>query len=239
MRSGIANYSGNSELSDLLSADPSRNPPTSELLALAYPLSPEFAPGTEYEYSNTNTLILGEAIEQITGMPWFEAVDERILGPLELSSVTNGFTGESEDATGYQLADGEVVEALPPIAPNWLGAAGSLTGNIHDLAAWGRALGDGRLLSTEMQAERLSQFGSIADHAQSPEYDQYGFAMGEIAGWVGHTGNGLGFQALTMYDARSGVVIAILLNGTGEDPDLPAHVFREILTVMPAPAPAP
>lgn len=233
MRSGVANYSSMPALGEMLMADPTKDPSAEEMLALAYPDSPVFEAGAAYEYSNSNTLLLGEVIEQIDGVPWFEAVQNRILNPLGLASVNEGFTGGSTVARGFQLADGSAAEVLPQVNPGWFGAAGALTGNITDLAAFGRALGDGSLLSAESQRARLDAFGPITDDPASPEYDAYGFAMGEIAGWVGHTGNGLGFQSLTMYDPESGAVIAILMNGTGEDGDVPAHVFREILSVLP------
>ncbi len=35
-----------------------------------------------------------------------------------------------------------------------------------------------------------------------------------------------------MHDPDSGRTVALLINGTGEDPDLPAHVFTEILPVI-------
>lgn len=232
MRSGVANYSGSPKLTDLLVVDPARDPGVQELLDLAYPESPEFAPGTAFEYSNTNTLLLGQVIEAVTGNPWFEEVDARVLRPLGLDSVTDGLNDVEGDAVGYQLAGGSVEEQVPWVAPGWFGAAGALAGDVEDLATWGRALGDGTLLEPETQQWRLERFGPTSDDARSPEYDGYGFAMGEIDGWVGHTGTGLGFQGLVMHDVESGRTVAMLINGTGEDPDLPAHVFAELLPTI-------
>ncbi|QIK61923.1 beta-lactamase family protein [Leucobacter viscericola] len=229
MRSGLANYSSNPKLGEMLSKDPSREPAVSELLDLSFSEPANFRPGEKYEYSNTNTLLLGEVIEKVTGKPWQDEVKSRIETSLKLSSVEYGFTDPNLDATGYEVANGKVVEALPVVAPGWLGAAGALTGTASDLATWGRALGSGSLIDKATQQERLDQFGSTEDDPKSPEYDRYGFTMGEIDGWVGHTGTGLGFQGLVMYDAKSERVIAILVNATGEDPDLPAHLFKEIL----------
>lgn len=228
MRSGLANYSALPGLGELLSTDPGREPEAAELLVLAFAEPPVFAPGSAYEYSNTNTLLLGEVIESVTGDAWTAAVEQRILRPLGLESVSYGFTGSPLDSAGFQLSGGEAVEELPVVAPGWFGAAGGLMGDVSDLAAWGRALGSGSLLEKATQEERLAMLGPVDDDPASPFYDRYGFAMGEIDGWIGHTGNGLGFQALTMHHPASGRTIAILLNGTGEDPDLPAKVFKRL-----------
>lgn len=228
MRSGLPNYSATQGLGELLSEDPSREPAVSELLDLAFAEPAVFAAGSAYKYSNTNTLLLGEVIESVTGDSWQIAMEQRILRPLGMDSASYGFTASELDAAGFQLQAGEVLEQLPVVAPGWFGAAGGLVGDIEDLAAWGRALGSGSLLQEGTQQERLGMFGPIDDDPASPFYDRYGFAMGEIDGWIGHTGTGLGFQALTMYDPGSGREIAILINGTGEDPDLPAKVFKAI-----------
>ncbi|WP_449282257.1 serine hydrolase domain-containing protein [Leucobacter sp.] len=234
MRSGLANYSAQPGLGELRSADPAREPAVSELLALAYPASPEFEPDAAYEYSNTNTLLLGEIIERVTGDPWQLAVDQRIARPLQLDTLAYGFGDPELDAAGHQLSRGEVIEELPVVAAGWFGAAGGLTGDVADLAAWGRALGDGSLLDDATQRERIDRLGPITDDDASPRYDRYGFALGELHGWIGHTGNGLGFQSLVMYDPESARVAGILINGTGEDPDLPAAVFDALLEVLPA-----
>lgn len=232
MRSGLPNYSAMPGLGEMLSADPSRAVPASELLALAFEEPPEFAPGTAYEYSNTNTLLLGEVIEAVTGRPWPEAVNDRITAPLGLSSVEYGFVNPSIDATGFQITGPGTSEELPSVAPEWFGAAGGLTGNIHDLAAWGRELGTGTTLTSEVQQERLGMLGSTLDDPKSPFYDHYGFAIGEIHGWIGHTGNGLGFQALVMHNPEDDQTVAILVNGTGDDPDLPVGVFKSLLELL-------
>lgn len=235
MRSGVANYSASPELVNLLLDDPSRNPEVEELLGLALPQSPGFAPGSAYEYSNTNTLLLGEVIAAVTGHDWHTEVSERLLAPLKLKSVAYGVpaSGSEPVAQGFQLSDTGEPEPLPAVAPGWFGAAGGLTGNIGDVAAWGRALGDGSLLSADAQDDRVAALGSTDDDPRSPDYDAYGFALGELGGWIGHTGAGLGFQSLTMYDPVSERSVAILLNGTGDDQDIPAALFAELKNALP------
>ncbi len=232
MRSGLANYSALPGMGEMLDERGfGHDPAVADLLALAFAEPLDFEPGEAYEYSNTGTVLLGEAIEAATGRSWQEAVAERITRPLGLDSVHVGAGDAATDALGFQLEGGEAVEELPELAPGWFGAAGALNGDIVDLAAWGRAFGAGSLLDPATRQQRLESLGPTDDDPASPEYDRYGFAMGEIAGWIGHTGNGLGFQSLVMYDPASERVVAILLGGTGENANLPAAVFRDLLLI--------
>jgi D-alanyl-D-alanine carboxypeptidase len=56
-----------------------------DTLLYHYVLEPNFPPGTDWSYSNTNYLLAGKIIEHITGQPWYEVVRTRILAPYNLS----------------------------------------------------------------------------------------------------------------------------------------------------------
>lgn len=239
MRSGLPNYSASEAFQTAFAAEPTREWTDAELLATVASLPLDFEPGAQYEYSNTNTILLGLVVEAIDGRPWADSVRERIAGPLDLSSIAYPTTSAMADpaAIGYQLGepDGEqapAAEALPAIPFSGFSAAGGLTGTVSDLARWAEALGGGVLLNGPTQAERTATPSDPADDVNSPLYEAYGLGMGELEGWWGHTGNGLGFQALAMHDAETGRSIAIVLNATGVDPDLPAHIFQQLLPLL-------
>ncbi|MHA3683117.1 serine hydrolase domain-containing protein [Leucobacter sp. HY1908] len=232
MRSGLANYTTLPALQEALATRAADPVPTDTLLEWAYAASPDFAPGARYEYSNTNTLLLGQVIEAVTGGSWFDAVNTRILDPLKLSSVADGFLTSAHDATGFNVTADADPEPLPTVAPEWFGAAGALTGTAQDLAAWGAALGDDELVSEASGRARVESLAPTGEDSASPAYDRYGFALGEISGWLGHTGTGLGFQSLVMHDAATDRTVAILVNGTGDDPDAPAHIFKGLLPLL-------
>lgn len=232
MRSGLPDYSNSPRLIEALLAAPEREPEVGELLDYAFAQDVDFPAGSAYAYSNTNTLLLGEIVEAVTGDSWQATLQKRIGEPLGLASVRYGFGHSGASAGGFQLEDDGSLEELPSVAPGWFGAAGGLTGTLDDLAAWGRALGSGSLLNRETQQQRLASFGPTADDPTSPKYDHYGFTMGEIGGWIGHTGAGLGYQSLAMFDPESERVVAILLNATGENQDLPAEIFQALLPIL-------
>jgi D-alanyl-D-alanine carboxypeptidase len=210
MVSGVPNYSAQPGLATAISAEPDRSFTDDDLFALVEGLGEVFAPGTGYEYSNTNTLLIGRAIESATGQPWADVVLERVAGPLLLDSVT--YPGDAPEPPE---------DAASPFQLDPDGAA-------SDLAAWAEALGTGALLRPETFEQRLAAFGPTTADPQSPYYDAYGLGIGRIGDWIGHTGNGLGYQALAMHDPASGISVAIVLNATGADGDLPAHMLEAL-----------
>lgn len=73
MRSGLANYTTLPALQEAIATRTADPVSTDTLLEWGYAASPNFAPGARYGYSNTNTLLLGQVIEAVTGGSWFDA----------------------------------------------------------------------------------------------------------------------------------------------------------------------
>ena len=112
-----------------------------------------------------------------------------------------------------------------------------------DLRKWGEALGKGTLLDDELQAERVNSLMPIVfdpcddddpdrPKRSCPEYDKYGLGLGEISGWIGHTGEYIGYTSLVMYHPESGSVVVILTNIFGVGGHAPTKIFREFADVL-------
>ncbi|MEA5454936.1 serine hydrolase domain-containing protein [Sinomonas sp. JGH33] len=236
MRTGVPEFSGTQGFSDQLNTSYTGAFTDDELLgyALAQPL--DFSPGSQYEYSNTNFVLLGKVVEAVTGSPWDREVQSRILAPLGLQSVAyagSNDPGASDPsqlvATPYELDSSVGLESLAQVSPSLYGASGGFFGNIGDLLRWGRALGSGELLPAALQQARLTAISNPqADDPGSPDYDAYGLAAGEIDGWWGHTGTGLGYESLTMYSPKTGMTVAILINTQLPNPNGPAVLFKQL-----------
>src|SRR5881275_3330218 len=82
MRSGLYNYTDAPELAAIVDRDPTKVWTTEEVLAIAFARSPNFPPGTAYEYNNTNYTLLGLIAEQVDGRPLARAMQDRLFGPL-------------------------------------------------------------------------------------------------------------------------------------------------------------
>ncbi|HKU80859.1 MAG TPA: serine hydrolase domain-containing protein, partial [Candidatus Tumulicola sp.] len=80
--SGLHNYPKTTEHTWPLygTIDPTR------LFAIFAQDKPDFAPGTKWEYSNTNYAILAGIVAMASGVPYGEFLQQRIFGPLGMTS---------------------------------------------------------------------------------------------------------------------------------------------------------
>ena len=102
------------------------------------------ARGGQWEYNNCDYLVLGAALEAVTGRGYQRLVEERIAAPLRLRTLRLARDGASYGgaaATGY---DGEAPTPVINVATG--GGAAALTGSASDLARFDRGLMTGRLL---------------------------------------------------------------------------------------------
>ncbi|MBU2883344.1 beta-lactamase family protein [Psychrosphaera sp. B3R10] len=129
-RSGIPNYTDTPAYWDA-------PPDTSdEKLALALDLPATFAPGSSYEYSNTNYLLLAELIKKVVGYSHHQFIKEEILIPLGL---TNTFSSLSEVDID-DVMGGYYVGVEQDIKAN---DYGSMLATVEDVGIFLRALNDG------------------------------------------------------------------------------------------------
>lgn len=236
MQSGVANYTAVKAFIDVFAQDLAQPFTGPQIVGYTIPASPKFEPGAEYEYSNTNTILLGMAIEKITGASLASELDARIFGPLNLTGTSYPTQVALPDPhpTPYEvdIANG-ALEVLPLVNPTALSAAGAMVSTLDDLQTWGRALGDGRLIGAALQAERIARSRVVTN---GPTYDRYGLGIGILHGWWGHTGTALGWQAATFYDPRTEATVAVAVNATppatAGDLNLAEETFKELAAVV-------
>ncbi len=102
--------------------------------------TPKHPPGgPRFDYNNCDYLVLGAALERVTGLSYARLVQTRIAAPIGARSIAiapDRVAGYGRDVTGYD-------EPGKPAAP-WnfatFGASGALGGTAEDLAAFDRAL---------------------------------------------------------------------------------------------------
>lgn len=215
MRSGLANYTSVPAFATRIVADPSAPHNPDEMIAAGLADSPVFAPDERFEYSNTNYILVGRVLEQVSGKPFSALLAERILGPLGLT--TTWWPGDSSElpqpfARGFTLAipsdpPGEPLDATD-FNPSWGGAAGALVSTAEDLLEYSRALatGDG-LLNAGTQAVRMDSFGPAPTLGEGVTY---GLGLMCIGGWIGHSGDIPGYRASCYHHPESATSLVVL-----------------------------
>ena len=229
MTSGLVDYSKNKAFVDKFSANFRYRWTDAELLSYSFSEKPEFDPGTQYSYSNTNTVLLGVIAAKVTGKPFAKIIEQRILSRLHLGDTHYlfGSTVPRPHALNYLYDEDSDSYFNLPVSFTSQGPAGALSSNLNDLRRWGAALVDGTFLPPYLQRQRFAG----RPPTNGPEYDQYGLGMGELDGFWGHTGSGLGYQALVMHHPKSHETVVILIN-TSRYEDIPAQIFRKFARIL-------
>ncbi|MFI2607655.1 serine hydrolase domain-containing protein [Kitasatospora sp. NPDC018619] len=211
MRSGLFNYTLDQGFQQALFSDPNRAFTPDQLLAYAFKHPANFAPGSAYEYSNTNLVLLGLVVEKAGGQPLQDFLQQQVFTPAGLTrtSLPTDATFPSPHAHGYtdQTADGTVADATT-WNPSWGWAAGAAVSDLADLQTWSKALATGDpLLKPATQAERL-KFKAVGN---TPDLG-YGFGVFSTHGWIGHNGSLPGYESVVLYLPQAKASLAILLN---------------------------
>ncbi len=95
MRSGLFSYTFDKKFNETLDKEPQKAWTPQELLDIAFSQKQNGKPGQEYDYSNTNIVLLGVVIEKLTGMSATQAFEERIYKPLGLTRTALPLPDES------------------------------------------------------------------------------------------------------------------------------------------------
>ncbi|MCS5713270.1 beta-lactamase family protein [Herbiconiux sp. CPCC 205716] len=229
MTSGNADYT-NKAFQDVFAEDPTRIFTLDELNSFALGQPARSAPGTDRVYTNSNINFLGAVIEKITGEPFSEVLQERVLDPLGQTGteyIVDTTTWAAPHPTGYIVDDG--VPEPQQENSSVLQAAGSMFSTLDDGRVWADTLGDGTLVSAGSQSAR--EEGGPLD--AGPPYDLYALGIGETDGWWGHNGEGLGFTAATFHDPQSGASIVVYMNESNNPDAHPAdQTFRRLAEVL-------
>ena len=168
MTSGYRDFEQSPKLDQRLYANPFGQWTPEEQIALSLEQPRIFAPGTNWEYSHSGYVILGQALERITGQPLAFALQQQVLGPMGLRRTFNAFTAEIP-APALHAFSSERRQALGIPAgvrfyeestfwnPSWTFAKGAIqTTDIVDMTTTAEAVGEGTLLSPASHQEQIA-----------------------------------------------------------------------------------
>ena len=241
--SGIPDYSQATDLGKELLAHRDRRWTSTEVIALIKNNKPQFPPGTAYQYSNTDYVLLGEVISAVTGTNWARQVRDRILDPLHLDHtyipgtepvpvrVLPGCFDTDNDGDEENIE----TDGTWPALETSEGPAGAMVSNATDLLTFGNALFHHRLLQQE-------SFQAMATEGPfHPRNSNYGLGLEIVRPdyqtliW-GHAGFLPGFKSVLWYVPSQDTVIVVLTNTSRANPtDLAELVLRTLPKRTPQP----
>ncbi len=252
--SGLYDYFSNPTIDAALLADKRRV--WSPARALSYMRAPYFAAGTDWHYSNSNYVLLGQVVQRVTGRSVAAELRRRFVDRLGLTrTFMQGVEARRGTvATAYvQRGWGTSLRWVnqsdgTPIAPftsvtTAAGNAGAVAASSRDLAVWARALYGGTILEPASLAAMEDVSHSISVGATR----RYG--LGFMEEWLGgrrtfgHSGRLIGSRSSIRYLPDYGFTIAVVTNQDRYSPDSIGTPLMNIaiasLPSIPPPSPAP
>lgn len=232
MRSGLFPYTSDADFEHDLLSDPQRTFTPRELLAYGFKHPNTFAPGAQFEYSNTNLILLGLVVEKVTGHKLRDVIERRVLRPARLRHTLfpkgNEFPKPHPQGYTDQTLSGEVANSTD-WNPSWGWAAGAMISNLQDLRHWAKVVATGTLLSPATQAERLRTLPTGFPGTS------YGLGIFDAGGWIGHNGSLPGYETVTVYLPAKKATLVVMINTDityqGQEPStLVARAVTEIVT---------
>ncbi len=217
-KSGIYNYTDNAATWFALWTDPERRWQPEEVLQNF--LHPElFTPGAEFDYSNTNYILLGMIIREATGSSVSSLYREYFFDPLNLDGTffpsEESIVGDlvhnwSDRNNDEQVEDFSDRTGTAMFSMSW--TAGSIVSTAKDIVRWGEALYGGEVINSASINE-IKNFTSINYNTSWTGYSagtmRFTFEGEEF--W-GHTGMLTGFRSILAYSKESGISICVLVN---------------------------
>ncbi len=224
--SGLPDYTASPAFGQRVGADPEQAPPPLELLAFVADQPLNFAPGSDYRYSNSDNLVVALMAEAVTGDTYPAVLKRIVFDPLGLTqtSLRVEVGLPSPVLHGYAIEAGAPPEDVSEVVAfgGFAWASGGIVSSPGDLNRFVRAYVGGQLFG---KAGHDAQFTFREDAASSPPGPgdnavglglfRYSTACGDV---YGHTGSILGYTQLIAATSDGETSITFSVNAQmGED----------------------
>jgi D-alanyl-D-alanine carboxypeptidase len=237
--SGLYMFWDNDQLWEALRADRARIWSPEEVLT--YIEDPYFEPGEDWRYSNTNYLLLGMILENVTGSKLSAEFRSRFWEPLGIDGYLSSQQEVPEPLAhvfgdDFQFGPKEKDLTYEPRASHEtiIFGSGGLFMTAEDLACWGRALFSGQIVGEPALNEML-RFVSFPPMSRMQGYGlgvqeyERRFASGERA--IGHGGASIGTATHMVYLPEHDLSLAVMVNAfpTSSAGDIASGLIRVVL----------
>ena len=171
-----------------------------------------FTPGSEFDYNNTNYVILSALVEYLVQMPFEQYMQSRVFTPLGMHNTyfcnhqdrlekPNHTIGYKKAGWRYKPAEGDYLDGV-------YGDKG-LHSTVIDLYKFDRALAEGRVLNPATLAMAYEPI------AKSGKGRSYGFGVRMKENWLGlgyHFGWWRGYRTAFIRDLQADQTVIVLSN---------------------------
>jgi D-alanyl-D-alanine carboxypeptidase len=192
-----------------------------ELVDLIVKDEPQFTPGTVFDYSNSNYILLGLIAEEVSGKPITQLLHEQIINPLNLKHTyfIPYETAPARLVTGFDRDLASIPGMLTISTGNtsWATSAfssGAIASTAEDLGILFERLFAGALLSPSTMEEMTTFID--ASNPSFPEQTGYGLGLMRLTvdgrELIGHVGQFMGSTAIAMYSPDEGYTITVTCN---------------------------
>lgn len=218
--SGIPDYID--LLSDAGYTDDDRTTNADALEVLAEVRKLEFEPGSRWEYSNSNYVLLGQVVESASGETLSDFLDTEIFTPLDLNMVLDPARPVPTLAVSYIDDNGDYVEA--PSAWEQTGD-GSIQTTPSQLVRWADNYRTGAVGGPALLAAQVD--GAVKTDPETGERYGAGILV-DTDGTLEHDGSWAGFGTYFAVSADRSHSVAVSCNTDGQDPTAIAGEIAEI-----------
>ena len=181
----------------------------------------DFEPDTKLEYSNTNYLLLGLIVEQVTGQYYESFIREEFFEPLGMTNT--GFVSEVETNSYFSESLSYDTFFHGENAKGLLKGMGDIVSTAPDMDKWMTALKSGEVVSMESFEKMTEDY--------SPDYGKrYGFGLEGMYKGIGHGGLIGDYWSLDYMNTEEGYnLFAVGLNAGGIISRIPELIMSAVL----------
>jgi D-alanyl-D-alanine carboxypeptidase len=217
--SGLVRYEFKEQFTIDLTNSPDKVWRPEELSAYIFDTESPFAAGKDWDYSDTNYIVLGMIIEKVTNAKYYDEMKKRILQPLKLKhtvpsdsrtirGLIQGYAGADNPfgSKDEMISDGKFA-----INPQFEWTGGGMASTTEDLAKWGKALYEGKAFDPSLLPQMLdgvpAKLGPNTKYGLGVIIRQTPFGAS-----YGHSGFFPGYMTEMMYFPDSKTAIAVQVN---------------------------
>lgn len=184
------------------------------LVRWAVQQKPYFAPGKGYHYSNTNYLLLGLIIEDLTHDTIGDQIRKRLLLPFGLTQTSFPTTEAMPEpwARGYTLdkaRNWEDVSNTVPVAFMW--SAGAMISDMNDIRRWIKLYATGKAAGSATYRDLIDCIPFLGNTS-------FGLGITCSEGWYGYTGALPGYNTADYYSPQEGLTIVAWITYQAPEP---------------------